>query len=57
MRISADKTDPGFRPDWWRYAAYLDGREIPMCITADEEQGFVIVLLCDEQGHPGRDKA
>lgn len=46
MRISSDRTDPGF--DEWdkieRLAArvYLDGVEIKDVITADEEAGMVI---------------
>jgi hypothetical protein len=50
MRISIDKKDPGYLP--WRkirYAeVYFNWRKIEKCITADEEEGIIIVNVRDE---------
>ena len=41
MRISANRHDRGWRPDFWKYKAFLNDREVLHCITADEEKGFI----------------
>lgn len=43
IRISADRRDKGYRADWSRFAASLDGVVLPRCVTADEEEGLAIV--------------
>jgi hypothetical protein len=52
MRVSVDKDDPGYRADAPRYRAFRNGVEEKYCVTADEEQGYVIVLVIDENGQP-----
>ncbi len=55
MRLSADKSDPGFRPDCWKYEVVFDGEKVRECITADEEAGealfFVKPLKHDGDGN------
>ena len=48
MRVSADQTDPGYIDDFEvrrHFKVFLDGVEQKDVRTADEEEGFVIVLL------------
>lgn len=45
MRISTEKIDPGYIHDAYNYLAYLDGKPVMECVTADEEQGFVKVII------------
>lgn len=54
MRLSARKDDPGYRPDWESLlpiTVLLDGVEVPKCITADEELGYVKFFALDERGN------
>jgi len=40
MRISVN--DPSWHPGM-RVSVFLDGKEYTKCITADEEQGYIVV--------------
>jgi len=42
MRLSANKTDPGWREDVWDHdvEVFCDGALVDRCVTADEEEGF-----------------
>lgn len=58
MRTSVDPQDPGhknFSPGKWDI--YLDGKLVRYCITADEEEGFVLFHAADETGKILIDKA
>lgn len=55
MRISADKTDPGYSPDYRHFKPMLDGVEVMNCITADEEDGMVLAYVLDARGKPQGD--
>lgn len=56
MRISCDPSDPGYE----NYAkhtpggvrVYLNGRELDQCVTADEENRYVVVYDCGPDGKP-----
>ena len=52
MRISADKADPGY--SWFlRHLdsiIFLDGEKQRFCLTADDEQGFVVRHQLDAAG-------
>jgi hypothetical protein len=51
MRISVKKDDPGYDPVNSRYAkVYLDGVEQKHCVTADEEEGYIIRYVTDDNG-------
>ena len=56
MRVSADKTDDGYRYFAMLKAngkdvfVFLDGVEVKNCVTADDERGFVIRYVPDEHG-------
>ncbi len=55
MRLSVNSDDPG-------YAAYkalpqrvipfvmVDGRDVPMVVTADDRLGYVLAMVCDRSG-------
>lgn len=43
MRISTDKTDPGYRPDAYIHTVFLNNERMVDCYTADEEKGEVLV--------------
>lgn len=53
MRISVDAEDPGYTP--LAVAAVeevlIDGHVINGCITADEEKGYVLCYLKDQDGN------
>lgn len=51
MRVSVNTTDPGFINDAWRYRVKLDGSFADYCVTADEEEGYVICYVKDEEGN------
>lgn len=52
MRVSSNKSDPGYRPDLiGRVIIYLGNRRVAQCITADEELGEVHVHAQDEKGN------
>lgn len=52
MRLSCREDDPGFQPADKTLTAviYLNGSEITGVITADEERGFILRYMRDEQG-------
>lgn len=50
MRISKRRDDPGYTLVANSCWAYLDGKKVQYCTTADEEEGFVMVLDTDENG-------
>lgn len=52
MRLSADRGDPSFGPDYHRAEVFLDGVKLDCCITADEEAGEVLVYRTDANGDP-----
>jgi hypothetical protein len=57
MRLSVLKDDPGYKnfvPG--KYQVYLNDRPIRLCITADEETGFVLCHGADENGNPDVNK-
>jgi hypothetical protein len=45
MRISTEPGDPAYRPDCYKWDVTLDGAMVRDCITADEEQSLVVVLV------------
>ena len=47
MRKSVLKNDPGYHIEAYKYQAYLDGKKVVACVTADEEKGFVDVYQAD----------
>lgn len=53
MRLSADKTDPGY--SWYlRHLCsviFLDGEKQRFCLTADDEQGFIVRYKADAKGN------
>jgi hypothetical protein len=48
MRISADKTNPDYKPNAHLATVYLDGCKRNDVITADEERGHIIRIARDE---------
>jgi hypothetical protein len=48
MRISTEPGDPAYRTDCYKWDVTLDGDVVKDCITADEEQSLVVVLVRDE---------
>nr|WP_314582298.1 hypothetical protein [uncultured Pseudomonas sp.] len=51
MRVSADPQDPGYSPGLiGRVDIYLDGEKQRAAITADEEEGLIVVADRDEAG-------
>lgn len=56
MRTSANRNDPGFLLFWLLrdggidFEVKLDGTPLRHVVTADEEQGFVVVHCTDEHG-------
>ena len=50
MRVSVKKTDIGYVDDPMNYEVSLDGEILKNCITADEEEGMVIVYDTDKKG-------
>lgn len=57
MRLSANKSDPGYRPDVFKYdiEVYCDGALVESCETADEEEGFAIFLTGKSVGGHGEE--
>ena len=49
-RVSVLRSDPGYRPDAWRYDAYLDGALVEYCLTADTNEGIAVAYVRDEKG-------
>lgn len=55
MRLSVRKLDRGYS-FFAKYAeAFLDGKRVDHCFTADEETGEVFRYRTDGDGHPYRD--
>ncbi len=52
MRLSVRKDDPGYDPRAFGARVYLDGKEITHCFTADEERGYALVYVLNENGQP-----
>jgi hypothetical protein len=53
MRTSVLKDDPGYKNfAFGKYNIFLDGRPVRLCITADEEEGFVLVHAVGDDGKP-----
>jgi hypothetical protein len=56
MRFSTKPDDPGFaawdklRASGGEAHAFLDGKEIPLVVTVDDEQGFILAGVPDEIG-------
>lgn len=50
MRVSVIESDPGYRYDAHLYNAFLDGKEIAHCFTADEEIGKAWAYATDNDG-------
>lgn len=56
MRLSSDRADPGFLPALVgpaprpRFDVTLDGELVQGVVTADEEEGLVVVHVRDEDG-------
>lgn len=51
MRISVNKEDEGYRKDAHAYLPFLNGEKVEDCMTADEERGYVLVYIRDEEDH------
>lgn len=53
MRLSVLKDDPGYSPLAVGGAIpYLEGKQVRLVQTADEEEGYVDRIVEDETGHP-----
>ena len=50
MRMSVRKDDAGYSPHARNYRAYLNGKLLDSCFTADEELGIAHVNRTDENG-------
>ncbi len=50
MRISCSLDDPGFSPICYKFDIYLNGDLINHCVTADEEEGYVLVYRINQSG-------
>jgi len=51
MRLSVDKTDPGYSSDAFGATVTLDGKLLGRCITADEESGEALCYATDADGN------
>ena len=56
MRVSCSDKDPGYE-NYWRHRVngktpkvFLDGKEVKQCVTADEEEGYVLRNLLNDDG-------
>jgi hypothetical protein len=53
MRLSLDRMDRGYCEDAWRVKqVLLDGIPVDDVLTADEEEGFITVIVHGEDGEP-----
>lgn len=50
MRVSADKSDPGYTPNTAPLIVFFNGLELQGCLTADEERGIAVIRNIDEDG-------
>jgi len=50
MRASVRKGDPGYSAAAHKNKIFLDGGELLLCFTADEELGKVWVIVADAEG-------
>lgn len=55
MRMSIRKSDIGYDPEGYKYEAYLNGKKIDHCFTADEELGIAYLYDIDKEGNAQRD--
>lgn len=53
MRITADRDDPDFIGDgnYGRYRVLLNGAPLPDCVEADDQAGYAVVYMRDDDGH------
>ena len=51
MRMSVHKNDPGYHPRAQFYDVLLNGKDLPKCITADEDRGYALVHKTDPEGN------
>lgn len=51
MRISALKYDPSFHPRAHECTAYLNGKKLKGCVTADDDIGEAICYEIDDNGN------
>jgi hypothetical protein len=49
LRVSREPSDPGFDPDG-HYTVYLDGVIWPNVVTADSDEGLIVVIAETPQG-------
>jgi len=52
MRLSVLHGDPGYHRRANMSQPYLDGHPVDLCITADEDRGFVVVHKKGSDGRP-----
>lgn len=58
MRVSGDRSDPGYETPMARYArVFLDHQEIRHVVTADDAEGLVVVEVTDDGGRPVLDRS
>ena len=50
MRLSVITSDPGFDPIKTNMKVFLDGVYLDNCLTADEEEGMVLIYSKDKNG-------
>ena len=53
MRKSLEPTDKSYNKlaNRYIYKAFLNGKEVPFCVTADEEIGYIMRLKEDKDGN------
>ena len=54
MRLSALRSDRGWRPDYRRYNVLFNGEKRRQVITADEEAGEITCYVLSDHGYPLR---
>ncbi|TAK94682.1 MAG: hypothetical protein EPO09_09145 [Aquabacterium sp.] len=52
MRLSVDKSDPGYHPLTFGVKVYLCGVPAKFVVTADEEKGMCVMHVLNEHGQP-----
>lgn len=52
MRLSVEKSDPGYSPHTSRCKVFLAGAERSNVLTADEERRYAKVIRLDVDGRP-----
>ena len=56
MKISSDPKSIFFNHDYEKFNVFFNNEEVPYCITANEEDGFIARYLLDENGEVVFDK-